>query len=167
MMPTTSSSLSTTTSAPTPFLAMSSRASRTLASGVIVQALWPFWSSMSLTVIMILPPVSVEIAGQVVPVEPLGQGHAGHGPGDRPVQGLVERIGDDLTRLGEGGDGLGRGDEHFPGNARHVGVHGPAKDPGETEDVVDRLAVGREGRAGRLGPLGLDLRVGIGQGQDD
>ncbi|MCK7527674.1 MAG: hypothetical protein MZV64_63730 [Ignavibacteriales bacterium] len=37
-------------------MAMSSRASKTLASGPIVQAVWPFSSRMSLTVIMGVSP---------------------------------------------------------------------------------------------------------------
>src|SRR5512143_1756141 len=157
-MPMTSSSLSTMMSAPTPFLAMSSSASKTLASGEIVQAVWPFWSSMSLTVIMLHPSIfilrpspagaspnipvlsdlSIEITCQVVPVEPLGQGDPGHGAGHRLVQGLVEGVGHNLSRTGEGGDRLGRGDQHLLSDAGHVGVHGAAEDAWEAEHVVDR-----------------------------
>ena len=61
----------------------------------------------------------------------------------------------------------GRGDQHVLGDAADVGVHRAAEDAGEAEDVVDRFAVGGEGRPGLAGRAGLDLGVGIGQGQDD
>ena len=53
--------------------------------------------------------MSIEIPGQVVPVESLLEGGPARGRGDRLVAGLVERVGDDLARRREGGDGLGRG----------------------------------------------------------
>src|SRR5207244_2527306 len=106
----------------------------------------------------------------------VSNGGFGHVGGDELGDAAVEDAGDDVV-LGplfigdDGGDGAGGGELHVLGNGAGLDVEGAAEDAGEAEDVVDLVGVvaaagGHDASVG-AGLLGRDLRIGVGEGEDD
>ena len=120
-----------------------------------------------------------------------GHGGGGHRRGDHFHETGVEGLGDQVLRAeaqvlaaigladdvrgpgaGQGGDGLDAGALHVLVDLGRATIQGATEQEGEAEDVVDLVGVvGAPGgddrvRPGGLGLLRRDLRVGVGEGED-
>ena len=90
-----------------------------------------------------------------------------HGLGDRRVNVAVKNVGHELGLDRQARERPRRRALHLEVDDAGPGQQRAAEDARVAEDVVDARAVGRERRAGSKRLVGVDLRLGIGQREDD
>src|SRR5699024_8783754 len=102
---------------------------------------------------------------------PRGGDGLAHGGGHGGIEGGGDDVLDVEVLLSDLRDGAGRGDLHGGGDLRGTGGEGAVEDAGEGEDVVDLVrqigTARRDDAAVAVGEVRVDLRVRVGQGEED
>src|SRR5215211_2463957 len=93
-------------------------------------------------------------------------GGISHGVGDLLVHPRIEGVGDELGLHGKGGYRLGRGELHGKVDLLGPREEGAAEDARIAEHIVHTRSICGEGGACFDGFVGVDLGVGVGEGQD-
>src|SRR6266705_2706689 len=146
------------------------QAARLAREGVVDQSRFPLVDQMPRA---ILDVVRVDIVRRHAEGYRRVRHRAGDGRADPQVEDARhDTVVPQLLVRDERGDGVGGGDQHLVVDAGGAGVDHPAQDPREGQGDVHPVpivgAAGQDHRgAGRARLLGADLRVRVGQGEDD